>query len=182
MAIITNELSVAQGFGTLQKVFNMTAGQAIRHGMVCSLSNGSLVKGFSGAGMAYVAQNDFDNTDAAPLTNSFIGNGIDNQIVVIPVTCAGEIELPVARITGSVAVNDELVADSGTAGKWIKLPTSEGSYVVIGTVTEVTDDFVLVLLEKTPRTVAAATTTTTTEAVTTTTTTEEATTTTTSEE
>lgn len=153
MAII-NELNVVQGFGTLQKVFNMTAAQNIVHGMVCSLSAGKLVKGFSGAGMAYVAQNDYDNSDAQPLTNSFIGNGVDAQIVVIPVTAACEVEIPAARLTGEVVVNDELVADADNAGKWVAIPDDSGSYTVIGTVTEVTAEGVLVLLEKTERTIA----------------------------
>jgi hypothetical protein len=156
MAIIKNELSVIQGFGTLQKVFNMKADENILHGMICELDDdGLLVKGYTGTGMAYVAQNDYDNADANPNDNSFIGNGENAQIVCIPVTAAVEIDLPSDRITGSVAAGDELVADS--AGKWVKYTSGGGT--IIGSVTageagadgSTSEEGVCVLLEKTVR-------------------------------
>jgi hypothetical protein len=160
MAIIKNELSVIQGFGTLQKVFNMKADENILHGMICELDNdGLLVKGYTGTGMAYVAQNDYDNADANPNDNSFIGNGENAQIVCIPVTAAVEIDLPSDRITGSVAAGDELVADNSTdsAGKWAKYTPGDGT--IIGSVTageagadgSTSEEGVCVLLEKTVR-------------------------------
>jgi hypothetical protein len=158
MAIIKNELSVIQGFGTLQKVFNMKADENILHGMICELDNdGLLVKGYTGTGMAYVAQNDYDNADANPNDNSFIGNGENAQIVCIPVTAAVEIDLPSDRIAGSVAAGDELVADS--AGKWAGYTSGGGT--IIGSVTageagadgSTSEEGVCVLLEKTVRAV-----------------------------
>lgn len=158
MSMIINELSVAQGFGSIQKVFNMKAGEAINYGMVCELSADGLKKGYSGVGMAYVAQNDCGNTDAKAVAAdyTFIGDGTNTQIVAIPVTAPCEIELPSARFVSDPDAGDELVAaTAGNVGKWEVYVDGAGG-VVIGTVTEVTADGFLVLLEKTVRAAVVA--------------------------
>lgn len=160
MAKITNELNVVQGFGTLQKVFNTTA--TITHGMICSLSAGALVKGYDGTGPAFVAQNDYNNTDAQYVATSYTFTGDSSvatshsQITVIPVTAAVEVELPTALLYEGIAVGDELISTgvSAATGKYIKDPGT-ATATIVGTVTELTSDGALVLLEKTVRYVDA---------------------------
>ena len=152
MAMIINELSVAQGFGSIQKVFNMKANEAILFGMVCELSIDAGVvtikKGYSGTGMAYVAQNSYTNADAdaTMYPNSSIGDGVHTQIVAIPVVAPVEVEIPAARFAATPAVGDEL--EAGSNGLWA---VAAGAGTVIGTITEATTDGFLVLLEKTVR-------------------------------
>jgi len=156
MAKINNELNVVQGFGTLQKVYNTTAG--ITFGMICSLSAGSLVKGYDGVGPAFVAQNNYNNMDSQFVAGDYTFTGDSSvatshsQIVCIPVTAAVEVEIPTALLYTGVAVGDELIATvvSAATGKYAVNPGT-ATATIVGTVSALTADGALVLLEKTVR-------------------------------
>ena len=141
----TKVMNMLKGFRTIDKVFTMKADEAIRATMLCEVetATGTLVKGFTGAGVPFWAVNNWDDDDAMSRTNTIMGagDGVGSRITAVPAT--GAVELEIYAIDGVIAdysVNDK-VAPGATDGN-IKVATT--GEAIVGIVTGVTADGVTI--------------------------------------
>ena len=141
----TKVMNMPKGFRTIDKVFTMKDAEAIRATMLCEVetATGTLVKGFSGAGIPFFAVNNWDDDDAMSrsLTIMGAGDGVGSRITAVPST--GAVELEIYAIDGVIAdfsVND-YVTGGATAGN-IKVATT--GEAIVGIVTGVTPDGVTI--------------------------------------
>lgn len=156
--IATKVMDVLKGFRTIDKILPQAADENIEACMICQATateagvDGvvSLAKGYDGTGVPYFAFNNWFDDDAQSVKYSTQGDGsgVGSRIIGIPLHGAVELVITLDKLseadTTGYQVGADVYALQASAGQIGLNATAASGDIVVGTVTEVRENAVVI--------------------------------------